>query len=103
MGWAGGGIATLGVIAGIEDQIFDYYSALEALRAGIKLDEMPEKPECLVLYDRCKLFGLPLQTGGLRDQPHIWLLEYEAVHTAVEKWKLIQYQQAQGNNSGGAT
>ena len=34
-----------------------------------------EKPEALVLLEQCEKLHIPLVSGGLLDQPHIWILE----------------------------
>lgn len=42
---------------------------------GLSGVKVPPKPEALVLWQQCKALGLPLVSGGLVDQPHIWLIE----------------------------
>jgi hypothetical protein len=38
----------------------------------------------MVLYEQCRDMGIPLVTGGLMDQPHIWLLEASVVKQETE-------------------
>jgi hypothetical protein len=51
---------------------------------GQSVAEIPEKPEALVLYKRCKSTGLPLVEGGVSDQPHIWLEELSVIVSVEE-------------------
>lgn len=56
----------------------DYFGALsEAAELQGGAVTIPEMPVALRLYSQCKELGLPLEAGGVRDQPHIWLQEYE--------------------------
>ena len=41
--------------------------------------EIPEKPEALLLWEKCQAIGVPLMSGGLVDQPHIWLEELAVI------------------------
>ena len=57
----------------------DYFGALNELKQGLAVKEIPERPDALMRYEQCKSTGLPLKSGGLQDQPHIWLMEWEVV------------------------
>jgi hypothetical protein len=41
--------------------------------------DIPVKPGYLVAYENIERFRIPVWTGGLMDQPHLWLLEYEVI------------------------
>lgn len=49
---------------------------MNAVAKGSNSNKKPRKPEALWLYEQCKQTGLPLVSGGVLDQPHIWLQEY---------------------------
>jgi len=49
---------------------------MNTVAAGSNSSKKPIKPEALWLYEQCKQTGLPLVSGGVLDQPHIWLQEY---------------------------
>jgi hypothetical protein len=40
---------------------------------------MPDKPEALEKLEQCEALGIPLVSGGVMDQPHIWLMEVGVV------------------------
>lgn len=46
--------------------------------------KFPDKPSYLVAYERVKMYGGRLVTGGLMEQPHLWLLEYETIDQMVK-------------------
>lgn len=66
--------------------------------------EAPEAPEALVLYYRLKTAGVPLVSGGYLAQPHLHLLEMEAVASAEREYQAQQVAQAlikeQANKAG---
>jgi hypothetical protein len=66
---------------------------------GLKPESVPEKPDALRLYDQCKSTGLPLVAGGLLDQPHIWLMEYEACDQERKRFELINEANRRSNAS----
>lgn len=68
--------------------LYDYYGALNEVKtlsesnpSSVATVKVPEKPEALVLWEECQALELPLVSGGLIDQPHIWL---EEVHVVIE-------------------
>jgi len=54
------------------------------MRLGVKPSIKIEKPEALMLLEQCRAMDLPLISGGLLDQPHIWVMEV-AVCTQEEQ------------------
>jgi len=73
-----GGSIIGGYLDELTDQLRDYYGALNEIKQGLTV-KIPERPEALKRYEQCKSTGLPLVSGGLQDQPHIWLMEYDVV------------------------
>jgi hypothetical protein len=57
----------------------EYHGKLNELRMGVKPDEPPVKPEALVLWEQSNKLGLPVWDGGVKAQPHLWLLEAKVV------------------------
>jgi hypothetical protein len=74
----------------LRDEIRDYYGALNEIEMGLKPARMPEKPEALVLYEQCQTLGIPLVQGGVRDQPHIWLMEVAVCVQERELWQTLR-------------
>lgn len=62
----------------LKEAILNYYGAINENKAGLNTP-LPDRPEAMYLYDKCKSMGIPLVAGGLRDQPHIFLLEWNIV------------------------
>jgi hypothetical protein len=78
----------------LETALRDYYGALNEIRIGLR-KKMPEKPEALILYERCKVLGLPLVEGGVLDQPYIWLQELAIIISQTELFEMINRQPEQ--------
>jgi hypothetical protein len=74
----------------LRNEIRDYYGALNEIEMGLKPAKIPEKPEALVLYEQCQAFGIPLVQGGVRDQPHLWLMEYAVCAQERELWQALR-------------
>ena len=74
-----GGSIIGGYLDELTQELRDYYGALNELKQGLTVKKIPERPEALKRYERCQSTGLPLLSGGLQDQPHIWLMEYDVV------------------------
>lgn len=82
----------------LESSLREYYGALNEMKMGIR-DKMPPRPKALVIYEQCQELGLPLVSGGVVEQPYIWLQE---VATIVEQRTLFEIlekrnQQMQAN------
>ena len=74
----------------LRNEIRNYLGALNEMLMGLKPDATIEKPEALVLYDKCKSMNLPLVAGGLMDQPHVWLLEFEVCEQETARFQTAQ-------------
>jgi hypothetical protein len=82
----------------LQDDIIEYYGALNEVKAGARgAGKLPPKPDAMILYEKCKSTGLPLRAGGLLDQPHIWLLEWEVVDNTVKAMERLS--EAQNNDN----
>lgn len=81
MEWSAGGRTLEERLNELQVALQDYFGALNELamgHPGLSV-KVPEKPEALVLYQQCEKLGLPLVSGGLMDQPHIWLQEVAVI------------------------
>jgi hypothetical protein len=58
---------------------------------------VPEKPYALKLYEQIQELGLPLWSGGLLDQPYIWLQEYKICSEITAVFKALQAAQEKNN------
>ena len=65
----------------------NYYGSLNEMKEGLAAD-LPEKPQALVLWEQCTELQLPLVSGGLMDQPFIWLQEVAVVKNVEALFKL---------------
>ncbi len=74
----------------LRNEIRNYCGALNEIEMGLKPNPMPEKPEALVLFEQCNKMGIPLVAGGIRDQPHIWLMEYAVCAQEYELWNALR-------------
>jgi hypothetical protein len=74
-----GGSIVGGYLDDLANGVRDYFGALNEIKQGLQGVKIPERPEALIRYEMVKSTGLPLKSGGLLDQPHIWLLEYDCV------------------------
>ena len=77
----------------LRNEIRNYLGTLNEILMGLKPDTVVEKPEALALYDKCKMVGLPLVAGGLMDQPHIWLKEFEVCEQEVARFQTAERKQ----------
>jgi hypothetical protein len=58
------------------------------IREGVS-NTLPDKPEALFYYEMTKEMGIPLVAGGVRDQPHIWMMEYRICKNETTLWENI--------------
>ena len=63
----------------LETALHDYHGAINQLAEGLNVTEPPEKPEALALWEQCQALGLPLISGGVIEQPTIWLQEVSVI------------------------
>ena len=84
----------------LREAIEQYFGLINEIRAGLKVrPEELQKPEALVLYEQCVQMGIPMVEGGIRDQPHIWLMEYAICSQETELWNAIQSRNQKQNAS----
>lgn len=53
-------------------------------------DKVPPKPDELVVYELLQKLNLPLAAGGLLDQPHIWILQYEVIKGVLDEYRALE-------------
>lgn len=78
MGGLGGGSKLEGGLRELEAALHEYFGGLNEILAGLNR-KPPEKPEALILWEKCQAMGVQLVDGGLIDQPFIWLQEVRVV------------------------
>ena len=59
-------------------ELMNFYGSINEQKMGVKPDSI-EKPEAMILWEKCQEIGLPLVDGGLMDQPYIWLQEVAVI------------------------
>lgn len=96
MGRPAGGSRVEGGLEELRQALYNYYGAISELKTLAESDpslasqvEIPEKPEALVLWEQCQANGIPLVSGGLLDQPHIWLEEQAVVISTQRQFDAI--------------
>jgi len=57
---------------------------------------MPPMPKPLVVYERCKKLGLPLVSGGVLDQPYVWLQQIAVIDEQEMLFRLLE-KRSKGN------
>jgi hypothetical protein len=68
----------------LQEDITEYYGQKNEIKVGVRTIP-PQKPDILVVYDTCRTQRLPLLAGGLMDQPHFWLMQYEVIEQTIER------------------
>jgi hypothetical protein len=95
-----GGVDRVNVkIDGLKDAIREYLGGLNEVRAGGRASQMPPKPEAMILYEQCLNMQIPIVQGGLRDQPHIWLLEWRVIQQELELWEAVHRRNNEAVNA----
>lgn len=51
---------------------------------------MPKKPDVLVAYERCQELNLPMTSGGVMNQPHIWLQEIAVAIDEKSRFEFLE-------------
>jgi len=67
----------------------DYFGALNQIKEGVNV-KIPDKPEALLLLQKCRAIGVPLVEGGLIDQPFIWLQEVAVVTEVTQLFEMLE-------------
>jgi len=83
-----GGSRLARALSDLTDALGDYYGQLNEVRLGLS-DQLPSKPEAMVLHDQMQEFGIPIVDGGLLDQPFIFMMEYHTVRNMKQQMELV--------------
>ena len=78
----------------LEEVLGKYFGYIEGVRAGVVEESPPEKPDVLICHEMTEDTGLPLEAGGVMDQPHIWLLELGVLMNVKAEWDQIAIMNA---------
>ena len=93
MGRLGGSLVT-DSLETLRDEVRNYFGVLNEIRAGLN-PKVPDKPVALRLFEQCREMGIPLISGGLVDQPHIWLREYAICLQETQLWQAMLAKQSE--------
>lgn len=76
--------------------LWNYFGQQNEIQAGSKPkpDEVIEKPAALVRYEMSKSLGIPYLSGGLMDQPYMWVQEHAVINNFLAEWKVVQVNMA---------
>ncbi|MHA2201258.1 MAG: hypothetical protein ACXABN_15380 [Candidatus Thorarchaeota archaeon] len=85
----GGGSFVAGKLKELEKALEDYFGALNQTKEGIFIGEFPDKPEALEKLEQCEALGVPLVSGGVMDQPHIFLIEIGTIRNVRETYETV--------------
>lgn len=86
MEWRIGGRFVRDTLKTLRTELEDHLGSINELKNGLRKDVLP-KPETLRRYELVKSTGLPLIAGGLLDQPHIWIMQWEVIEAVLEIFK----------------
>jgi hypothetical protein len=97
VGWTTGGSSVAQGIEALREALYEYYGAISELKMLSESQphlastvKIPDKPEALVLWEKCQALNLPLVAGGLIDQPHLWLEEISIVREVVNTFSMVK-------------
>lgn len=77
----------------------EYFGAINEVKMRARA-KAPEKPGYLEAYYRIREFKVFPEPGGLMDQGHLWLLEYERIDQIVKMFEHLEIQAQQDANHG---
>lgn len=86
-----GGRRVRDILKTLRQELEDYFGSINELKDGLRKDLLP-KPAELSLYEMVKSTGLPLVAGGLLDQPHIWLMQWEVIESVKSLYDMLDEQ-----------
>ena len=98
MEWCLGGSIVEDILRELRAELEEYLGSVNELRAGLRTT-IPPKPAALYWYEMVQSTGLHLVSGGLMDQPYIWLRQWELVEGVK---KLFEEISRQKNSMSGA-
>lgn len=70
----------------LERELDEYYGTLNEIRMGTGATPKP-KPDALIYYEMTVELGIPLVSGGIMDQPHIWLQMIGVIRQRQSVWR----------------
>ena len=75
----------------LQTELENYFGQQTEIRAGLKPEEplIAKSPE-LLRYEMVNTTGLPVWSGGLQDQPHIWLGQYGIIDRVFKIYEAIR-------------
>ena len=78
----------------LEAEILNYFGVLQEAMLTSEVApgstvEVPELPEAVIYYLKMQATGLPIVSGGLINQPHIFLEEIKVVSETYELQKRL--------------
>lgn len=85
-----GGRFVEGKLQELREALDTYFGALNQAKEGLFLGEIPDKPEALKKLEQCESLGIPLVSGGVMDQPHVWLLEMGVVIDTRKTFEMLE-------------
>ena len=83
-----GGSIIEGIVHELEEELDVYFGAQNELRMGLN-PKMVHKPVPLIFYEQQRDLKIPLVSGGVYDQPHIWLEQYITCQQREQLWMRI--------------
>ena len=83
-----GGRILGGKLDKLRDEIGNYFGTANERAQGLNPEKV-EKPEAFRLYEQINAMGTPLVQGGIRDQPHIFMMEYRICEDEAIIWNRI--------------
>lgn len=72
----------------LQEDLEEYFGTLNEIRAGLATKPIAKPPE-LRLFEMLQETGLPMWSGGLMDQPHIWLYQYGLIKSVKAMFEAI--------------
>jgi len=72
--------------------LWDYFGQLNEIKEQIKIkpEDRIWKPEALIRYEQAKELNVPYVSGGLQDQPYLWMQEHAVISQFLAKWRAVQ-------------
>lgn len=97
MVWCLGGSLVARGLEELRQALEDFYGSINEYQALVESQPnlastitIPDKPTSLILWEQCQAFGLPLLSGGVADQPHLWLEEVAVIRQTQQLFSAIQ-------------
>lgn len=102
----------MGLVGGIKiekikeetrEAVDEYYGGLNELEFGVR-SMPPQPPDVLTMANAVEKFGTLFNSGGIADQPYIWLIQiWEALAEKTIHERLREREASQNGNPGRAS